>query len=164
MSVKDYEKLDLRATDRRTELEGSGSALPRTRPTFNDRRRRAVLQRGSQRREAFRVNVRMPVHVDAPMELFCELRDISYVGVGFDRGLPCSPGIRVRFRLEIPTYGAAAEPEQIELQAEVVHVAWGHTGLRFVDLDREQARAIQELVSTQQRMILAAREAHLQRT
>lgn len=132
--------------------------------SFNDRRRRLILQRGDQRREAFRLNMRMPVYVDAPMETFCELRDISFTGLGFDRELPCTPGIVVMFRLEIPGYGAVAVPERIPLQAEVMRVYRGHTGLRFVDLDHEQSRAIHELITVQQRMILAARRAHLERT
>ena len=127
--------------------------------TLNDRRRRPILQRGAQRREAFRINMRMPVYVDAPMEMFCELRDISFSGVGFDRELPCTPGIEVRFRLEVPTYGAAPRPTLIRLQGEVVRVENRQTGLRFVGLDCLQTRAVQELVTLQQRMILAARSA-----
>jgi len=101
----------------------------------------------------------MTVHVDAPLEIFCELRDVSFTGVGFDRELPCTPGIEVSFSLELPTYGAALVASSILLQAEVVRVEMGHTGLRFVDLDREQTRAVHELVTTQQRMMLAARRS-----
>ena len=54
---------------------------------------------------------------------------------------------------------AALVPTMIALQAEVVRVERGQTGLRFVGLDREQSRAIRELVTTQQRKMLAARRS-----
>lgn len=134
-----------------------------TLPTINNRRQRPSLPRGEQRRAAFRINLRMPVHVDTRTELRCELRDVSFTGVGFDRELPATPGVEVSFSLELPTYGAALVPTAIALQAEVVRVGQGRTGLRFVDLDHEQSRAIHELVATQQRKILAARPAALDR-
>jgi c-di-GMP-binding flagellar brake protein YcgR len=128
-------------------------------PTLNDRRRRSGLLRGPQRRDAFRIQMHMPVHVDAPRKMSCELRDISFLGVSVESELPYSPGTELSFCLEIPVYGAIAEPAHIPLQAEVVRVGYGQTGLRFVDLDRDQARAVQELVATRQRMILAARRS-----
>lgn len=128
-------------------------------PTINNRRQRRILPRGEQRREAFRINLRMPVHVDEPMELFCELRDISFTGVGLDVELPCRPGTDVSFSLGCPTYGGALVPTTIALQAEVVSIEPGHTGLRFVNLDLEQSRAIRELVTTQQRIMLVSRRS-----
>jgi hypothetical protein len=56
---------------------------------------------GEQRRDAFRVSMNLPVYVDEPMELYCELVDISVLGLRFDRELPCSPGVEVEFRLEV---------------------------------------------------------------
>jgi len=131
-----------------------------TPPTLNDRRRRLVLQRRPQRRAVFRLNMRMPVYIDAPVELVCELCDISFAGLGFDRELPCAPGTEVAFRLEMPTHGAVVVPTSIVLQAEVVRVEDCRTGLRFADLDRLQVGAVQELVIGQQRAILAARSGH----
>ena len=128
-------------------------------PTINNRRQRRILPRGEQRREAFRLNLHMPVHVDEPMELFCELSDISFTGVGLDVELPCRPGTEVSFLLEFPTYGGVLVPTTIALQAEVMSVERGHTGLRFVDLDREQSQAIRELVTTQQRIMLVSRRS-----
>ena len=128
-------------------------------PTIHERRGLSILPRGTQRREAFRLDLAMVVHVDAPMQLSCGLSEVSFAGAGFDRELPCKLGVQVSFRLEPPTYGAALVPTSIALQAEVVRVARGHTGVRFVDLDREQSRAIHELVATQQRVMLAARRS-----
>jgi c-di-GMP-binding flagellar brake protein YcgR len=127
-------------------------------PTINNRRQRSSLARGGQRRGAFRINLRMTVQVDAPRELRCGLRDVSFTGVGFDGELPSAPGVQVSFSLELPTYGALV-PTTITLQAQVVRVEQGHTGLRFVDLDHEQARAIHELVTREQRKLLAARRS-----
>jgi hypothetical protein len=119
---------------------------------------------GSQRREAFRVSMTLPVYVDEPMELYCELVDISVLGLRFDRELPCSPGIQIAFRLEVPTYGATPRPEQHELFAEVVRVEDGYTGLRFLRLELDQTRTVRELVhGHQRRLLLAERPAALDR-
>ncbi len=119
---------------------------------------------GGQRREAFRVALRLPVYVDEPMELYCELVDISVLGLRLDRELPCSPGITILFRLEIPTYGATPKPDELELHAEVVRLARGCTGLRFLRLDMDQTRAVRELVhGHQRRLLLAERPAAVDR-
>src|SRR5579875_1765167 len=86
---------------------------------FSDRRS------GEQRRGAFRVAMRMPVYVDAPMQSYCELVDISVLGLRLDAELPCTPGVLVDFRLVVPSYGATPKPEEIELFAEVVRVNAG---------------------------------------
>lgn len=113
---------------------------------------------GSQRREAFRVGMRLSVHVESPMQMYCELVDISVLGARFDRELTCTPGVKIRFTLEIPSYGAE-KPRELELRGVVVRVNGGNTGLRFADLSPEQAREVRELVNEQQRLILAALRA-----
>ena len=119
---------------------------------------------GEQRREAFRVQMSLPVYVDEPLELYCELVDISVLGLRFDRELPCSPGVQIAFRLEVPTYGATPKPEQHELFAAVVRVEDGYTGLRFLRLELDQTRAVRELVhGHQRRLLLAERPAALDR-
>ena len=119
---------------------------------------------GEQRREAFRVSMNLPVYVDEPMELYCELVDISVLGLRFDRELPCSPGVEVEFRLEVPTYGATPKPEELELFAEVVRVEDGFTGLRFLRMEVDEVRAVRELVhGHQRRLLLAERPAALDR-
>jgi hypothetical protein len=106
----------------------------------------------------------LPVYVDEPMELYCELVDISVLGLRFDRELPCTPGVTITFRLEIPTYGATPKPEEIELFAEVLRIDGGFTGLRFVRLELDQTRAVRELVhGHQRRLLLAERPAALDR-
>jgi hypothetical protein len=116
----------------------------------------AERRSGGQRREAFRVGMNLPVYVDEPMELYCELVDISVLGLRFDRELPCSPGVMVAFRLEIPSYGATPKPEQLELFAEVLRRGAGFTGLRFPRLELEQMRAVRDLVHSHQRLLLLA--------
>jgi hypothetical protein len=124
----------------------------------------AERRSGHQRREAFRVGMRLPVYVDEPMELYCELVDISVLGLRFDRELPCSPAVVIGFRLEIPTYGATPKPDELELTAEVLRVDDGFTGLRFRHLQLEQMQAVRELVhGHQRRLLLAARPAALDR-
>lgn len=119
---------------------------------------------GEQRREAFRIGMSMPVYVDDPMQCYCELVDISVLGLRFDRELPCTPGVQIGFRLVIPSYGATRRPRELELCAEVVRIEGGFTGLRFVDLELDQTRAVRELVHGQQRrLLLAARPAALDR-
>jgi c-di-GMP-binding flagellar brake protein YcgR len=115
--------------------------------------------KGIQRREAFRVGMHLSVHVESPMKMYCELVDISILGARFDRELPCTPGVKIRFLLEIPNYGVD-KPEELELRGEVVRVNGGNTGLRFVELTIEQTRAVRDLVNEQQRMILAALRAN----
>ena len=133
------------------EIEGRG-------PEVSDRRS------GEQRREAFRVSMNLPVYIDAPMELYCELVDISVLGLRFDRELPCTPGVTVGFRLVIPTYGATPKPDELELHAQVVRVEDGFTGLRFLPLEIAQTRAVRELVhGHQRRLLLAERPAALDR-
>ena len=119
---------------------------------------------GDQRREAFRVAMNMAVHVDHPMQLYCELVDISVLGLRIDRELPCTPGVMVEFRLLIPTYGAAPKPTELSLCAEVVRVEGGFTGLRFAALEHDETRAVRELVhGHQRRLLLADRPAALDR-
>ena len=119
---------------------------------------------GDQRRDAFRIGMNMPVYVDEPMERYCELVDVSVLGMRLDRELPCTPGVRVFFRIVIPSYGATPKPSELELAAEVVRVEEGFTGLRFVDLELDQTRAVRELVhGHQRRLLLAARPAALDR-
>ena len=112
---------------------------------------------GEQRREAFRVHLRMSVLVDEPMECYCELVDISVLGLRLDRELPCTPRVTVHLRLVIPTYGETPAPRELELVAETVRVEDGHMGLRFVRLDHDQTRAVRELVHSHQRRLLLAR-------
>lgn len=119
---------------------------------------------GGQRREAFRIGMSLPVYVDEPMERYCELVDISVLGLRLDRELPCTPGVTVHFRLVIPTYGATPKPTEMELSAEVVRVEGSFTGLRFTRLEHHQTRAIRELVhGHQRRLLLAERPAALDR-
>lgn len=112
---------------------------------------------GGQRREAFRVSLRMSVLVDEPMECYCELVDISVLGLRLDRELPCTPGVTVYLRLEIPSYGETPAPRALELVAETVRVEDGYTGLRFARLEHHQTRAVRELVHSHQRRLLLAR-------
>ena len=106
----------------------------------------------------------VPVYVDEPMERYCELVDVSVLGLRLDRELPCTPGITVFFRLVIPSYGAPPKPIELELVAEVVRVEGGFTGLQFSRLEPSQTRAIRELVhSHQRRLLLATRPAALDR-
>ncbi len=114
--------------------------------------------RGIQYRKAFRVWMRLPVHVEAPMQMYCETADMSALGVRFDRELPCTPGIEIDFTLVIPGYGVK-DPSELKLRAEVVRVREQDTGLRFVELTREQSSAVGDLVNAQQRLVLAARRA-----
>jgi hypothetical protein len=108
--------------------------------------------------------MRLPVYVDEPVELYCELVDISVLGLRFDRELPCPPGTTIIFRLEIPTYGATPKPDELELFAEILRIDAGFTGLRFRRLAIEQMRAVRELVhGHQRRLLLAARPAALDR-
>lgn len=122
-------------------------------------RPRAAVCEGVQRRQAFRVPMRMAVRVDAPMQMYCELIDMSVNGARLDRELPCTPGVRIRFSLEVPGYGARKPPD-VELRAEVVRVEGGSTGVRFIELDHAQTRAVRDLVNERQRLILAALRAN----
>lgn len=119
---------------------------------------------GDQRRDAFRISMNMPVYVDEPMERYCELVDVSVLGLRLDRELPCTPGVTVFFRLVIPSYGATPKPTELELVAEVVRVEGGYTGLQFTRLEQDQTRAVRELVhGHQRRLLLATRPAALDR-
>jgi hypothetical protein len=119
---------------------------------------------GDQRRDAFRLAMNLPVYVDEPMERYCELVDVSVLGLCFDCELPCTPGVTVFFRLVIPSYGATPKPTEMELAAEVVRVENGFTGLRFAKLEHDQTRAVRDLVhGHQRRLLLAARPAALDR-
>ncbi|HEX3801897.1 MAG TPA: PilZ domain-containing protein [Solirubrobacteraceae bacterium] len=113
---------------------------------------------GVQRRDAFRVGMRLVVHVESPMQMYCELVDISVLGARLDRELPCTPSVKIRFTLEIPNYGVG-KPQELELQGVVVRVNGGNTGLRFAELTPEQTREVRELVNEQQRILLAALRA-----
>jgi PilZ domain len=124
----------------------------------------AERRTGGQRREAFRIRMKMPVHVDEPMELYCELVDISVLGARLDRELPCTPGVIVTFRVVIPSYGATRDLVEVELRAEVMRVDRHSTGIRFVEMTHGDARAVRELVHGQQRrLLLAARRAAVDR-
>ena len=114
--------------------------------------------RGFEEREAFRVRIRLPVHVESPMQAYCETVDMSVLGAQFDRALPCVTGVDVNFVLEIPGSGAE-KPGTLKLQAEVVRVCERDTGVRFINLTVEQKHAVRDLVNSQQRMIVAARRA-----
>jgi PilZ domain len=116
----------------------------------------AERRTGNQRRDAFRILMKMPVHIDSPMQLYCELIDMSVLGARFDRELPCTPGVKIRFRLVIPSYGATPDPLELELRAEVMRVDDHNTGIRFIELTTGEARAVRELVQGQQRRLLLA--------
>jgi c-di-GMP-binding flagellar brake protein YcgR len=119
---------------------------------------------GNQRRAAFRIRMKMPVHVDEPMQLYCELVDISVLGARLDRELPCTPGVKVTFRVVIPSYGATRDLVEVELRAEVMRTDKGGTGIRFVEMSHGDARAVREMVHGQQRrLLLAARQAAVDR-
>jgi hypothetical protein len=131
---------------------------------MDDEVKLAERRTGYQRREAFRIRMNMPVHVDAPMQLYCELVDISVLGARFDRELPCTSGVKVTFRVVIPSYGATRDLLELQLLAEVMRVDEGSTGVRFVEMTHGEARAVRELVHGQQRrLLLAARRAALDR-
>lgn len=119
---------------------------------------------GIQRREAFRIRMSMSVHIDSPMQLYCELVDISVLGARLDRELPCTPGVKVEFRIVIPSYGATPNPTELALYAEVVRLDDRSTGMRFIEMTPDEARAVRELVHGQQRrLLLASRKATLDR-
>ena len=119
---------------------------------------------GRQRRDVFRISMNMPVHVDAPMQLYCELLDISVLGARFDRELPCTPGVKVSFRLVIPSYGATRDLLELDLRGEVMRVADRNTGIRFIEMKQGEARAVRDMVQAQQRrLLLASRRATLDR-
>jgi hypothetical protein len=119
---------------------------------------------GYQRREAFRIRMNMPIHVDAPMQLYCELVDISVLGARLDRELPCTPGVKVDFRVVVPSYGATRDLIELALRAEVMRADDDSTGIRFIEMTHGEARAVRELVHGQQRrLLLAARRAALDR-
>jgi PilZ domain len=119
---------------------------------------------GYQRREAFRIRMNMPIHVDAPMQLYCELVDISVLGARLDRELPCTPGVKVDFRVVVPSYGATRDLIELALRAEVMRADNDSTGIRFIEMTHGEARAVRELVHGQQRrLLLAARRAALDR-
>ena len=133
-------------------------------PAEHDERDSADRRSGDQRRDAFRIAMNLPVYVDEPMECYCELVDVSVLGLRLDRELPCTPGITVFFRLVIPSYGATPKPADLDLAAEVVRVEDGYTGLRFLRLEHDQTRAVRELVhGHQRRLLLAARPAAVDR-
>jgi hypothetical protein len=119
---------------------------------------------GYQRREAFRIRMNMPIHVDAPMQLYCELVDISVLGARLDRELPCTPGVKVDFRVVVPSYGATRDLIELALRAEVMRADDDSTGIRFIEMTHGEARTVRELVHGQQRrLLLAARRAALDR-
>ncbi len=111
----------------------------------------------AQRRKAFRVDMRMPAYIVSPFELYCEVQDISVLGVRFDREFPCTPGIVVDIVIEVPNFGASLELEKIELDATVVRTAEGMTAVEFGKRDSPGLRRVQKLVQDQQRMLLVAR-------
>jgi hypothetical protein len=113
---------------------------------------------GVQRRQAFRVRMRLPVHIEAPMCMYCETVDMSVLGVRLDRELPCAPGVEIRMTIEVPSYDGT-KPREIELEGEVVRVQDGDTGVQFADMTTEQKRAVREIINEQQRLLLAARAA-----
>ncbi len=99
--------------------------------------------------------MKVPVVVDSPVRLTCELVDISVLGLRVDRTLPCLHGTKVTFRLQLPDYGESPEASELELVAETVTIADDHTGLRFVDLSPFEAREVRDLVYAHQRRLLA---------
>jgi c-di-GMP-binding flagellar brake protein YcgR len=131
---------------------------------MDDEVKLAERRTGEQRREAFRIRMKMPVHIDEPMQLYCELVDISVLGARLDRELPCTPGVIMTFRVVIPSYGATRDLVEIELRAEVMRVDRDSTGIRFVEMTHGDARAVRELVHGQQRrLLLASRRAAVDR-
>jgi hypothetical protein len=113
---------------------------------------------GVQEREAVRVRVRLAAHVTAPLRMYCETVDLSVLGVRFDRELPCAPGERLSFTVEIPAH-SGTKPEQLRLAAEVVRTQPGDTGLRFVQISTEQKRTIRAIVHAQQDLLAGRRAA-----
>lgn len=113
---------------------------------------------GIQRRQAFRVRVRLPVHVDGPKRMDCETVDISVLGVRFNRRLPYPPGAHVRFIVDVPARRGARRNE-LELQGRVVRVLPDDTGIEFVDIGAHQKRAVRELINRHRRLSLSTRRA-----
>ena len=115
---------------------------------------------GIQRRQAFRIRVRLPVHVRGPMRMDCETVDISVLGVRFNRRLPYAPGAQIRFIVDLPARRGAKRNEiEIELQGRVVRALPGDTGIEFVDIDARQKQAVRELISHHRRLLLSTRRA-----
>jgi hypothetical protein len=113
---------------------------------------------GIQRRQAFRVAVRLTVHVHEPKRMDCETVDISVLGVRFNRRLPYAPGAQIRFIVDVPARRGARR-NQLELQGRVVRVQPGDTGIEFVDTTAHQKRAVRELISQHRRLLLSTRRA-----
>jgi hypothetical protein len=102
--------------------------------------------------------MRLPVHVEAPMQMYCETVDMSVLGARLDRELPCVPGVAVTLTVEIPNYDGT-KPREVQLRAEVVRVQEGDTGVRLLDMTTGQKQAVREIINEQQRLLLAARNA-----
>jgi hypothetical protein len=113
---------------------------------------------GIQRRQAFRVRLRLPVHVHGPEQVDCETVDISVLGVRFNRRLPYAPGVQIRFIVELPAHRGVRRNE-LELQGRVVRALPGDTGIEFVDIAASQKRAVRELISQHRRSAPSTRRA-----
>ncbi|HTW12218.1 MAG TPA: PilZ domain-containing protein [Solirubrobacteraceae bacterium] len=105
----------------------------------------------AQRRAAFRVALRLPVWVEYPAEVSCELQDISLLGASIDCALPCDFGDRCEFVLVTEDFGT------VPLTGQVVRTGQGSTALRFIETDHQAARAVRDLVSAAQRRELRNR-------
>lgn len=108
-------------------------------------------QRPRQRREAFRVGLTLPVWVNTPVELDCQLVDLSVLGARFSAQLPCMPGADAEFMLVTERYGT------VPISGEVVRAGEGQTAVRFTRFGDRAERAVTELVSSEQRRVLRHR-------
>lgn len=104
-----------------------------------------------QRRAAFRVDVKLPVWVEYPVERDCELVDISVLGARFNTELPCAAGSTSEFLLVTEEYGT------IPVAGEVVRVNAGETAVRFMPLAHNAERAVTEIITAEQRRRLQHR-------
>ena len=116
----------------------SGVTVPATRPL-------------EQRREAFRVDMALPVWVEYPIERDCQLVDLSVLGARFSAELPCAPGTTSEFLLVTEEYGT------IPITGEVVRVSNGETAVRFIRLEHNAERAVTDLITVAQREKLQRR-------
>ena len=99
----------------------------------------------SPRRAAFRVDSSLPVWVTYPVELDCNLLDVSVAGACFDVALPLPPGTVCEFVLVTEEYGT------IPLTGEVVRIGAEETAVSFSVVRHDAARALKELVLSEQR-------------
>ena len=104
-----------------------------------------------QRREAFRVELTLPVWIEYPIERDCELVDLSVLGARFSAELPCVAGSTSEFLLVTEEYGT------VPVTGEVVRVGNGETAVRFLRLDHSAERAVTQIVHRAQRRKLQRR-------